>query len=196
MTPAGEPEKSRNYTGLHIYATTFDSQTGINRPPAIPAVEIPQTRFPTRIAGRCGPAGGAFRPPAFILLHFRPHVSPPFYRVNRPLGWAMELVKCSGFVYEILTLLAWMTHTSLRNSAFSNTPQKRPKQGLVWERGCFLTPAAKTAHRPIQAGLRGLSGFAAYWSSGFLLFLGPSPKSFSLFMRRSFYTGGSILRSP
>ena len=41
---------------------------------------------------------------------------------------------------------------------------------------CFLTPAAKAPHRPIQAGLQGLSGFAAYWSSGFLLFSVPIPK--------------------
>ena len=67
------------------------------------------------------------------------------------------------------------------------TPRKSGPMGAgMGIRGCFLTPVAKASHRPIQAGLRGLSGFAAYWSSGFLLFLSPSQKSFSLFMRRRF----------
>ena len=96
MTPAGRPRKACNDAGLHVYATTYDSQMGINRPPVIPAVEIPQTRFPPRIAGRCGPAGGAFRPPAFILLHFRPHVSPQFFGKDRPLKQTMEPVKFIG----------------------------------------------------------------------------------------------------
>ena len=72
VTPAGGLRKACNDAGLRVYPTTGDSQTGINRPPVIPAVEIPQTRFPSRVAGRCGLAGGAFRPPAVILLAFRP----------------------------------------------------------------------------------------------------------------------------
>ena len=72
VTPAGGPRKACNDAGLRVYPTTGDSQTGINRPPVIPAWEIPQIRFPSRVAGRCGLAGGAFRPPAFILLAFRP----------------------------------------------------------------------------------------------------------------------------
>ena len=43
------------------------------------------------------------------------------------------------------------------------TPRKSGPMGAgMGIRGCFLTPAAKASHRPIQAGLRGLSGFAAY----------------------------------
>ena len=72
VTLAGGPRKACNDAGLRIYTATCDSQMGINRPPVIPAAKIPQTRFPTRVAGRCCPAGGAFRPPAFILLFFRP----------------------------------------------------------------------------------------------------------------------------
>ena len=58
----------------------------------------------------------------------------------------MELVKYSGFVYEILTLLAWMPHTDLKNFIFPNALQKRPNRGWYVSRGCFLTPAAKASH--------------------------------------------------
>ena len=67
----------------------------------------------------------------------------------------MELVKYSGFVYEILTLLAWLTHTGSKKSCLSKRPTKMAQQGLVCEQGCFLTPAAKASHRPIQAVMQG-----------------------------------------
>ena len=160
MTPAGGPRKACNDTGLRVYPTTHDSQTGINRPPVIPAVEIPQTRFPTRIAGRCGSAGGAFRPPAFILLHFRPHVSPLFFGENRPLKLVMELVRCSGFVHEILDASDLDGPARPRKSCLPQYPlQKRPKQGWLAVGGCFLTPAAKASHKPTQPVTQGVPPF-------------------------------------
>ena len=57
----------------------------------------------------------------------------------------MELIKCSGFVYEILTLLAWMTHTDLRNSAFSNSPQNGPT-GAGSRAGAVSLPFWKKPH--------------------------------------------------
>ena len=47
----------------------------------------------------------------------------------------MELVKYSGFVYEILTLLAWLTHTGSKKSYLSKRPAKMAQQGLVCEQG-------------------------------------------------------------
>ena len=82
----------------------------------------------------------------------------------------MELVKCVGFVYGISALLTWMTHTDLKNPTFSNALQKRPNRGRFEIKGCFLTLPAKTAHKPNRWDSGGLSGFAAYWSSRFLLF--------------------------
>ena len=49
----------------------------------------------------------------------------------------MELVKYSGFVYEILTLLAWLTHTGSKKSCLSKRPTKMAQQGLVCEQGGF-----------------------------------------------------------
>ena len=154
-------------------------------------MEISQTRFPTRIAGRCGSAGGAFRPPAFILLHFRPHVSPPFYRVNHPLGWAMELVKCCEFVYEISVSLAWMTHTGSKKSCLSKRLAKMAQQGLVCEQGVFPYSGGESLTLAHTGGTAGAIRFCCYKSSKFLLFLGLFPKSFSLFMWRSFCIGRS-----
>ena len=79
VTPAGRPRKACNDAGLRIYTATCDSQMGTNRPPVTPAGEIPQTRFPPRVAGRCDPAGGRLRPPAFILHDFRPLGSPAHF---------------------------------------------------------------------------------------------------------------------
>ena len=47
----------------------------------------------------------------------------------------MELVKYSGFVYEILTLLAWLTHTGSKKSCLSKRPTKMAQWGLVWGSG-------------------------------------------------------------
>ena len=66
----------------------------------------------------------------------------------------MELVKYSGFVYEILTLLAWLTHTGSKKSCLSKRPTKMAQQGLVCEQGVFpysggesLTLAHTGGHR-------------------------------------------------
>ena len=68
----------------------------------------------------------------------------------------MELVKYSGFVYEILTLLAWLTHTGSKKSCLFKRPAKTAQQGLVWERGGVSPyPLGKTAHRPTQAVMQG-----------------------------------------
>ena len=67
----------------------------------------------------------------------------------------MELVKCSGFVYEILTLLAWMTHTNLKNSAFSNTPQKRPNEGWYGDQGLFPYSGGESLTQAHTGGHRG-----------------------------------------
>ena len=69
----------------------------------------------------------------------------------------MELIKYSEFVYGILVLLAWMTHTDLKKSYLLKRPSKTAKQGLVWEQGgCFLTPAAKASHKPTQPVTQGV----------------------------------------
>ena len=75
-------------------------------------------------------------------------------------------------------------------------PRKNGQTGAdMGARGCFLAPAAKAAHRPTQLGQRGDLALSPADLQVFS-FLGSLPKPFSLFMRRSFYTGGSILRSP
>ena len=56
--------------------TTHGPRSEPNRPPMIPAPQSPQTPAPTRVAGRCGMAGGRKRPPVFILHCFRPLGSP------------------------------------------------------------------------------------------------------------------------
>ena len=66
------------------------------------------------------------------------------------------------------------------------------QRGLIWEReGVSLLRLQKPHTGPHKRDNGGPSGFAAYRSSGFLLFLGLFPKSFSLFMRRSFCTSRS-----
>ena len=53
----------------------------------------------------------------------------------------MELVKYSGFVYEILTLLAWLTHTGSKKSCLSKRLAKMAQQGLVCEQGVVSLPS-------------------------------------------------------
>ena len=73
-------------------------------------------------------------------------MSPPFYRVNHPLGQAMKLVKCGRFVHGILDSLAWMTHTDLKSSAFPNAPQKRPNRGWYGSKGVVSLPSRQKPH--------------------------------------------------
>ena len=61
VTPAGGPRKACNDAGLRVYPTTGDSQTGINRPPVIPAVEIPLVWWTALLAG-------IFGVPAVIIM--------------------------------------------------------------------------------------------------------------------------------
>ena len=122
-------------------------------------------------------------------------MSPPFSGKNHSLGWAMELVKCSGFVYEISVSLAWLTHTGSKKSCLPKHPSKTVQRGLVWERGFFPYSSCESLTQAHTGGTVGRFVFVGNWSLGFLLFLGPSPKSFSLFMRRSFCIGRSSLQS-
>ena len=85
-----------------------------------------------------------------------------------------------------------MTHTGFKKSCLSKRPSKMAQRGLIWEReGVSLLRLQKPHTGPHKRDNGGPSGFAAYRSSGFLLFLGLFPKSFSLFMRRSFCTSRS-----
>ena len=56
-------------------------------------------------------------------------------------------------------------------------PSKTVQQGLLWERGAVSLLRLQKPHTgPHKRDNGGPSGFAAYWSSGFLLFSGPIPK--------------------
>ena len=71
----------------------------------------------------------------------------------------MELVKYSGFVYEILTLLAWMTHTDLKSSAFPNAPQKRPDRGCYGNEGLFPYPPGENRTQAHTSGTASNNSF-------------------------------------
>ena len=71
----------------------------------------------------------------------------------------MELVKGSGFVYEILTLLVWMTHTDLKSSAFPNVPQKRPNRGWYGSEGLFPYSGHESLTQARTGGTAGRFGF-------------------------------------
>lgn len=103
----------------------------------------------------------------------------------------MELVKYSGFVYEILTLLAWLTHTGSKKFCLSKRPAKAAQWGLVCEQGLFPYSGGESLTQAHTGGTAGAIRFCCYKSSKFLLFLGLFPKSFSLFMWRSFCIGRS-----
>lgn len=62
-----------------LIPATCDPRSEPNRPPMTPAGNSPQTTVPSRVAGRCDPAGGRLRPPAFILHDFRPLGSPAHF---------------------------------------------------------------------------------------------------------------------
>ena len=55
-----------------------------------PAGKTPQTAVPPRVAGRCDPAGGRLRPPAFILHYFRP-LGPPFGGVKTSYSFTLSI---------------------------------------------------------------------------------------------------------
>lgn len=55
-----------------------------------PTLQISQTAVPPRVAGRCDPAGGRLRPPAFILHYFRP-LGPPFGGVKTSYSFAPSI---------------------------------------------------------------------------------------------------------
>ena len=72
----------------------------------------------------------------------------------------MELVKYSGFVYEILTLLAWLTHTGSKKSCLSKRPTKMAQQGLVnggWygDQGLFPYSGGESLTQAHTGGHRG-----------------------------------------
>ena len=67
----------------------------------------------------------------------------------------MELVKYSGFVYEVLTLLAWLTHTGSKKSCLSKRPTKMAQQGLVCEQGVFPYSGGESLTQAHTGGHRG-----------------------------------------
>lgn len=71
----------------------------------------------------------------------------------------MELVKYSGFVYEILTLLAWLTHTGSKKTAFPNAPQKRPNGGWYGNEGLFPYPPGENRTQAHTSGTASNNSF-------------------------------------
>ena len=98
-------------------------------------------------------------------------MSPLFSGETRSLEWAMEPDKCSEFVYGILALLAWMTHTDPKKILPFQTPRKNGQTTAgMGARGCFLTPATKASHKPVQAGQRGDLALSAVNLQDFFFF--------------------------
>ena len=67
----------------------------------------------------------------------------------------MELVKCSGFVYEISVSLAWLTHTGSKKSCLSKRPAKAAQWGLVWGSGVFPYSGGESLTQAHTGGHRG-----------------------------------------
>ena len=109
----------------------------------------------------------------------------------------MELVKCCEFVYEISVSLAWLTHTGSKKSCLSKRPAKAAQWGLVCEQGSVSLLQLRKPHTGPYRRDCGDYPALRLLVFGISSFSGPIPKVlFFVFMRRSFYTGGSILRSP
>ena len=96
----------------------------------------------------------------------------------------MELVKYSGFVYEILTLLAWLTHTGSKKSCLSKRPAKAAQWGPVWGSGVVSLLRRRKLHTGpyrrdcgdypalLPTGLRDFFFFWAHPQSPFLCLCG------------------------
>ena len=84
----------------------------------------------------------------------------------------------------------------LEKSRLSKHPSKTAQAGAGMGAGVFPYSGGENRTQAHTGGTAGTIRLCCLLVFGISFFLGPSPKSFSLFMRRSFYTGGSILRSP
>ncbi len=88
----------------------------------------------------------------------------------------MELVKYSGFVYEILTLLAWLTHTGSKKSCLSKRPAKAAQWGPVWERGFFPYSGGESLTQAHTGGTAGTIRLCCLLVFGISSFSEPLPK--------------------
>ena len=105
----------------------------------------------------------------------------------------MELIKCSGFVYEILTLLAWMTHTGSKKSCLSKRLAKMAQQGLVCEQGVFPYSGGESLTQAHTGGTAGTIRLCCLLVFGISSFSVPIPRVFLCLCGTVFAQGDSLI---
>ena len=114
--------------------------------------------FPVRVAGRCEPRGrGGLTPALYPASFSTPCVTPIF--------WGKPSFGSSRRTCQIRLICEWdfgLTCLAdphrLEKILSFQTPHKNGPMGAgMGIRGCFLTPAAKASHKPIQAVIEGIS---------------------------------------
>ena len=137
---------------LYLVPATYGCESRRIRPPSAPWVQNPENSFPTRVAGRCDPAGGRLRPPAFILHCFRP-LGPLFDGKGSASGftntwWALHQLRYVK--YQRFDRYAQGCHTSVPDRLCGRipcpTPENRTQANVVGNTAA--TPAAPFCRKP------------------------------------------------